>query len=229
LRRRPRATSSGWLAVALALGCGGLATAGRMRLDPETLAAALAGRYDSSAQAQAELRAGSADPHEPLALLIARVSAPLVADVVFFVQESAADDPRRVFAQRIWVLGVDSRHQVVHGVYRFAEPERWRAGAASPELFSALLVRDLEPVAGCDVHWSRTARGFRGVNDPKSCRSSRDDGSALHFEQVLELEGEGLALSEREIDARGVSVRGRDASSPYLFRRRSDPASANRP
>ncbi|MFO1410693.1 MAG: CpcT/CpeT family chromophore lyase [Steroidobacteraceae bacterium] len=189
------------------------------RLDPAMLAALLAGRYDNAAQAQAEARAGEADAHAALVLVITPVAAPLVADTVLFVQESAADDPRRVFSQRIWVVGSDARHHVMHGVYRFAEPERWRAGAASPELFRALLVRDLEPVAGCDVRWSRGERGLRGANDPAQCRVAGPDGVALGLEQVLEFDGTTLASSERTLDARGAAAGGRGPQSPYLFRR----------
>jgi hypothetical protein len=107
------------------------AAAGGARLDAPTVAAALAGRYDNVAQVEAERRSGVAAAHEPLALTITPVTAPLVADVVLFVQEGAADDPRRVFSQRIWVLGADARRHVLHGVYRVAEPERWRAGAGN--------------------------------------------------------------------------------------------------
>lgn len=195
-------------------------TADRQRAELAALGAALDGRYDNLAQSQAELRAGAADPHEPLSLVIARVQAPLVGDDVFFVRESAADDPRRVFSQRIWVLGADAAGHSVHGVYRFAEPERWRSGADNPELFRALLVRDLQPVSGCDVRWSRTPAGFRGANDPASCRVAADAGEALRFEQVLQLENGGLAFSEREVNGAGATVRGRDAAAPYIFRRR---------
>jgi hypothetical protein len=200
------------------------AAEGGSRLDPATLGAALAGRYDNGAQVDAERAAAVADAHAPLALLIMPVPAPLVADTVLFVQESAADDPRRVFSQRIWVLAADAHHRVVHGVYRFVEPARWRGGAAAPELFRALLVRDLEPVAGCDVRWSRGPHGLRGANDPASCRVAGAGGESLHLEQVLEFDGTTLAYSERTLDARGDAVRGRGVAAPYLFRRRQSPA-----
>jgi hypothetical protein len=195
-------------------------TAERRQAEVAALGAALEGRYDNVAQSQAELRAGAASPHEPLALVIARVQAPLVGDDVYFVRESAADDPRRVFSQRIWVLGVDAAGRSVHGVYRFAEPERWRSGADSAELFRALLADDLAPASGCDVRWSRTPAGFRGANDPATCRVAADAGEELRFEQVIRLENGELAFSEREVDGAGATVRGRDAAAPYIFRRR---------
>jgi hypothetical protein len=207
------------LATALALAACA-ASPQRQQAERAALGAALAGSYDNLAQSAAELRAGTADPHEPLALLIVRVSAQLVGDDVFYVRETAAADPRRVFAQRIWVLEGDAAGHSVHGVYRFAEPERWRTGADDPSLFTALLPRDLEPLAGCDVRWRRTADGFRGVNDPAACRVAGDGGTALGFEQVLVLRNGELEFSERQVDAQGATLRGRDAASPYHFRRR---------
>ena len=212
MRHASAAVAALWLAACAT-------TAEKQRVELAALGAALDGRYDNLAQSQAELRAGAADPHEPLGLVIARVQAPLVGDDVFYVRESAADDPRRVFSQRIWVLGVDTAGRSVHGIYRFAEPERWGAGADSAELFRALLVRDLEPVSGCDVRWSRTPTGFRGVNDAASCRVATDAGATLRLEQVLQLQDGGLAFSERTLDAAGATVRGRDAAAPYLLRR----------
>ncbi len=201
-----------WLA-----GCA--TTAERQRAELAALGSALAGSYDNRAQAQAELAAGATAAHAPLALLIARLRAPLVGDDVYFVRESALDDPRRIFSQRVWVLGVDASGRIAHGVYRFAEPERWRSGGESPELFRALLPRDLEPAAGCDVRWSRTAQGFRGANDPASCRVAGEGGATLGFEQELRLEAGELALGERTFDAAGTA--GPGAATSYLFRRRS--------
>jgi CpeT/CpcT family (DUF1001) len=209
---------AGAAAVALLLAACA-ATPAHQRAELAALAAELDGSYDNLAQVQAEQRAGAADPHEPLALTIRRVQAPLVGDQIFVVRESAADDPRRLFSQRVWVLDQDADGHIVHEVYRFAEPERWRAGDENPELFRALLLRDLEPVGGCGVRWSRAAAGFRGINDPATCGVKQDTDRARHREQVLQLDAAGLAYSEREVDAAGVTVRGRDAANPYILRR----------
>jgi hypothetical protein len=74
-------------------------------------------------------------------------------------------------------------------------------------------------VSGCEVRWRRRARGLRGANDPAQCRVAGAAGEPLHFEQVLELDGTTLALGERTLDAQGAAVPGRDAGTPYLFRR----------
>ena len=62
------------------------------------LAAMLPGSYDNLAQSRAS--AG----HPALRLVIAPVQAALVGEHVFYVQEMAADDPRRVLSQRLYVL-----------------------------------------------------------------------------------------------------------------------------
>jgi hypothetical protein len=62
------------------------------------LAAMLPGSYDNLAQSR------QSPEHPALKLVVAPVQAPLVGDHVFYVQEMAADDPRRVLAQRLYVV-----------------------------------------------------------------------------------------------------------------------------
>ena len=63
----------------------------------------LAGSYDNLAQSRAS------PDHAPLRLMIAPVQAPLVGEHVFYVQEMAADDPRRVLAQHLYVVESGAR------------------------------------------------------------------------------------------------------------------------
>src|SRR5262245_3065886 len=75
----------------------------------EQLTATLPGSYDNLAQS----RADGAD-HPPLRLMIVPVQAPLVGDHVYYVQEMAADDLRRVLAQRLYVVNsVPKKQQAV--------------------------------------------------------------------------------------------------------------------
>jgi hypothetical protein len=191
----------------------------RQRAELASLGAALHGRYDNLAQVQAEQHDGAARPHEALALAIVRVQALLVGDDVYFVREAAADDPRRVFSERIWVLAADRDGGIIQTVYRFAEPERWRSGAASPELFHALLQRDLTARPGCEGRWRRTATGFRGANLPSTCGLASETGGLLRVEQTLRLEGDELDYSEQTLDAAGRTMSGWAAEAPYRFRR----------
>src|SRR5690606_15489326 len=107
------------------------------------LAAMLAGSYDNLAQS----RAGGG--HAALRLVIAPVRAPLVGDHVFYVQETAADDERRVLAQRLYVLRpVEGAERAVLAQADFAETSRWRDGHRNRDLFKSLLPQDLRPRGG---------------------------------------------------------------------------------
>ena len=123
------------------------------------------------------------NPQQTLAIL--RLASPLVGDNVFYVRETAANDARRVISERIWSLEA-ATDKLIHGsVYAFDEPERWRSGADSPELFRSLLMRDLRPLAACDLLWERSAQGFSAT------------GVSARCPQRWRLEGDELAFSEQ--------------------------------
>jgi hypothetical protein len=118
-------------------------------------------------------------------LTILPLSAPLVGDNVLYVRETAANDVHRVISERIWSLQVAADNHILGSVYLFEEPERWRGGAESPELFRSLLLRDLQPVPGCDLVWHKSERGFSAAAVSARCP------------QRWRLEGDELAFSER--------------------------------
>jgi hypothetical protein len=119
------------------------------------------------------------------ALVIMRVAAPLVGDQVFFVRETAANDARRIVSERIWSLQVAADGGIVGGVYGLQEPDRWRVGVESPELFRSLLMRDLRPLPGCELLWTSSAHGFSATSASPRCP------------QRWRLEGDSLAFSEQ--------------------------------
>jgi CpeT/CpcT family (DUF1001) len=166
-------TTSRSIAAALLLG-GALAlaacksTADLSKSQLATLADLLPGNYGNPQQT----------------LIIMRVAAPLVGDQVFYVRETAANDVRRVVSERIWSLQVAADGSIVGGVYALQEPERWRVGVESPELFRSLLMRDLRPLAGCDLLWTSGAHGFSATSANERCP------------QRWRLEGDSLAFSE---------------------------------
>jgi hypothetical protein len=210
----------GWLLLVLVLpwlvACSTPTKRGEAALNE--LVAMLPGSYDNLAQARA------APDHPPLRLVVAPVQAPLVGDHVFYVQEMAADDPRRVLAQRLYVLDAvpDSEFAVLMQL-DFKEPARWRDGHVNRDLFRGLLMEDLRPRSGCDLLWKRSERGFSASNDPQHCRTtSRETGEALRVEQRAELDGDGLAILDRHRDAAGRVVYGGEADPFYRFNRRAD-------
>ena len=124
------------------------------------------------------------------ALTIMRVAAPLVGDQIFYVRETAANDARRIVSERIWSLQVSADGGIVGGVYALEEPDRWRIGTESPELFRSLLMRDLRPLPGCELLWTSSAHSFSAASASGRCP------------QHWKLEGDTIAFSEQP----GVAV-----------------------
>jgi hypothetical protein len=191
------------------------------------LVAMLGGSYDNIAQSRA-----SSD-HPALKLMVVPVDAPGVGEHVFYVQEMAADDARRVLAQRLYVLDlVPKREQAIMTQLDFKEPSRWRDGHMKRELFRALVPEDLRIRAGCELMWSRKPQDKpAGKVQPNAftatmggaCRSSsRVTGETLKVEQRMELDAENFAIFEQQRDAAGVLASG-DIRDPYFrFSRRAD-------
>jgi CpeT/CpcT family (DUF1001) len=171
-----------------------------------TLVVQLPGAYDNLQQVQADAAAGRPGAHAAQALIIMKLQAPLVGDDVLYVRETAADDARRVTAERIWSLKVNAGGQIVATLARFEEPERWRIGATSPELFRSLLLRDLRSIDGCELLWQKTAAGFAGDSLSTTCRRGGAAGGASQI-QHWHLNGEVLELAE--------------GADTYRFQRRS--------
>jgi hypothetical protein len=181
------------------------------------LSAMLAGSYDNLAQS----RAG--EGHVALRLVIAPVRAPMVGDHVFYVQEMAADDARRVQAQRLYVLhpaGKGERALLVQA--DFTEISRWRDGHLNRDLFKSMLPQDLRPRAGCDLLVTRQDRGFTATGGAGCRVSAPGTGETLRVEQRFELDADGLAVFEQQRDAAGTLVRGAGADAWYRYARRAD-------
>jgi hypothetical protein len=123
------------------------------------IAVLLPGRYDNRAQVQSD----GAGAELALELNIAPIYAPFLSDHVFYVQESAFDDPRRVLSQRLFVLDVGAEKKILQRVYGFTEPVRWRDGHANTDLFKGLMGQDVGPVNGsCVLEWTLGAQAFSG-------------------------------------------------------------------
>ncbi len=121
-------------------------------------------------------------------LLILNLFSPLLTGTVLYVRESDALDPRRVYSERVWILDVSGSNHIVATNYAFEQPDRWRDGAESPELFRSLLQQDLRPLPGCDLIWEKTAHGYSATSASPRCPQS------------WKLEGEQLSFSERPVD-----------------------------
>jgi hypothetical protein len=196
--------------------CNTTATRGEAALNE--LVALLPGSYDNIAQAR------TMPDHSSLRLVIAPVQAPLVGDHVFYMQEMAGDDPRRVLSQRLYVVdAVPSSEMAVMTLLDFIEPSRWRDGHLNRDLFRSLITTDLRPRAGCDLLWKKSDTGFSATNNPQQCRgTSRETGETLKVEMRAEVDSDGVTLFEQHRDALGAVIPGAEADPHYHFSRRAD-------
>lgn len=191
----------------------------RGELEMAEFTALLPGSYDNLAQSR--LPGGE---HAPLKLLIAPVDAPVIGDHVYYVQETAADDPRRVFAQRLFTVveSNDPLHPMLV-TYDLREPGRWRDAHLRRELFRGLLPEDIRLRSGCEMRVERSDEGFTLKNDPKACRvPARGTGETLRAEQGMEVHEDGVAVLDIRRDANGTVVEGGGADPWYRFVRRAD-------
>ncbi len=128
----------------------------------------LPGRYDNGAQAEADARSGMHPAHEAVALVIIHVYTPRLGHYVYYAQESAADDPRRVLSQKMYSFQLDEKRGVVETAYEFVDPVRWRDGLQSKELFTAVQSEDVQPEL-CQLLWTKKGAAFVAVHDQQLC------------------------------------------------------------
>ena len=182
----------------------------------------LPGTYSNVAQHEADVTAGR-PPHEALAIAIVPIDSPIMGAHAFYLQEMAADDPRRVMLQQVLSFELTDRGKIKESVATLGEPRRWRDGQLNPELFTAMVLEDLVPMSGCDLFWTRAGEGFVGANEPLRCHTAAHASEAAARTQLLaELKATELALSEQSYDANGVLVQGRADDPLYRFRKGSE-------
>jgi hypothetical protein len=188
------------LACAAALGAVGCASGPpkATEADLTLMLTMLPGRYDNAAQAEADTRAGVHPAHESVALLIIHVYTPRLGHYVYYAQESAANDPRRVFSTKMYSFQLDEKRGVVETLYAFAEPGRWRDGAQNKDLFTAVQMEDVQPEL-CQLLWTRKGDAFVAAHDPKAC----PDGAGAAAAPLLELSTGGLTVGDYKFVRRG--------------------------
>ncbi len=212
-RRRPLRSWPAWCLAALALaGC--TTEASKRQADFDKLIQRLPGQYDNLAQAHSD----ASGAHAAVALLIRPVNALTVGRIVFFVRETAADDPRRVLSQHIWTFELDKKNRLVQTIYSFKEPRRWLHAAEDPYVMQSVLPDDLSGLTGCELIWSKAGDDFRGATKPDTCKESAGAEGAL-IEQSAELHDSELLLNERLPG--GGTPDGTESASSYRFQRRA--------
>jgi hypothetical protein len=132
------------------------------------LLAVLPGEYDNRAQAELDARNGVRPAHDAVTLIIARVFTPRLGHHVYYAQEMAADDPRRVLSEQMYSFEVDDKRGIVETMYEFVEPARWRDGQLNKDVFTSVVLEDLQ-AEGCVLLWKRAGGRFVATHDPKVC------------------------------------------------------------
>jgi hypothetical protein len=212
--RRSTAIAGLMFTVALLVGCGG--SLAQRKIELAQLGRVLPGEYDNLDQ----VKTPEGAQLTPLRVAIVPIYAPLLGRDIFYLQEMAADDSRRVTAQRVLSLEVTPDGKLLQGVYALNEPARWRDGHEKADLFKSLLPQDLRLVEGCDVVWQVSGKRFTGANDPARCRfTRRTNDETVRQESRVELDDDGIAFADSLIGASGA----REPPVPvwYRFRRRA--------
>jgi CpeT/CpcT family (DUF1001) len=152
--------------------------------DLTQLLAVLPGQYDNRAQAELDARNGVKPAHDAVTLIIARVFTPRLGHHVYYAQEMAADDPRRVLSEKMYSFEVDEARGIVETVYEFVEPVRWRDGQLNKDLFTSVVIEDLQ-AEGCVLLWKRDGARFVATHDPKGCPDPGGGASVTQAEFSL--------------------------------------------
>jgi hypothetical protein len=151
----------------------------------------LPGHYDNTAQVEADAHSRTSPPHDAVALTITHVFTPRLGHHVYYAQETAADDPRRVFSQKMYSFEVDEKRGIVETLFEFVEPLRWRDGQQNKDIFTVVTTDDVQP-EGCRLLWKKKDAGFVATHDPKACP---DAGGGAVVPQA-ELTGGVLTVGE---------------------------------
>lgn len=213
-RRSCRTALAGLALALLCAACGGAPA--KRTVELAQLAKLLPGEYDNRDQ----LRTPGGADLPPLRVAIVPIYAPLVGKNIFYLQEMAADDSRRVTAQRVLSLEVTPKGRILEGLYGLNEPSRWRDGHEHVDVFKSLLPQDLRLASGCELIWQASGRRFEASNDPARCRvTRRASGDTVNQESHIQLDDDGIAFSDAIIDAAGA----RTPPTPvwYRFRRQA--------
>jgi hypothetical protein len=186
------------LACAAALAAGGCASGPPQATEADLtlMLTMLPGHYDNRAQAELDAQSGTRPAHPSLALLILHVYTPRLGHYVYYAQESAAGEPGRILSQKMYSFALDEKRGIVETLYEFVEPGRWRDGAQSKELFTAVQIEDVQPEL-CQLLWKKKGEGFAAAHDPKAC----PDGAGAA--PLMELTAGALSTGDNRFVRRG--------------------------
>jgi hypothetical protein len=172
----------------------------------------LPGVYDNAIQIQDD----SVATHEPTDLVIVRVSSMMIGKVVFYEQQFATGNPRRVLQQRLHRFEVsEDGKQITHSMLSLREPARWTTGYQRPEIFKSLMPDDVTP-GNCPLEWKKEEGKFIGTNSGP-CRANTSSGRPALLQTRLELTELELTVSENLVNSAGEAISdGRDPEMKFI-------------
>jgi hypothetical protein len=177
------------LLLVLACGCAGVREEQQREEDFGELLGWFPGHYDNKEQAAQDEKSGVHPAHAAIALIIIPVQTPRLGHHVFFAEETAADDPKRVMSERMFSFDLDEKRGIVGIMYDFVDSRRWRDGQMNPDVFTVVMSDDVVP-AGCEFMWKRSGETFSAGYDPKHCHTRVKPG-----ESPAELTIDSLSLA----------------------------------
>jgi hypothetical protein len=223
--------------IALLTGC----AENKQRVYEEDLARMshwLPGTYDNSAQARSDVQKGVHPPHDAVELAIVPLESVSIGRNAFYLQESAADDPRRVLSQQV-IMFTASEKGVIESISTLEDPLRWRDGQRQADIFMGMTPKDLKPATGCELKWRRDTESgkekklskeeaervaqktrFIGTNDPKKCEETSHVVMGLvQVELRAELTANEYSVAEIQYDSNDQVVSGNKEDPFYRFRK----------
>lgn len=223
--------------IALLAGC----AENKERVNEEDLARMsrwLPGTYDNTAQVRSDVQKGIRSPHDAVELAVVPLDSISIGRNAFYLQEMAADDPRRVLSQQV-IRFTSSKKGIVESVSTLEDPLRWRDGQRQADIFMGMTPKDLKPVTGCDLEWRReTEPGkekklskeeaervaqktrFIGANDSKKCEETSHLVMGLvQVELRAELTANEFSIAEIQYDSNGQVISGNKEDPFYRFRK----------
>ena len=223
--------------MALLAGC----AENKQRLYEEDLARMsrwLPGTYDNSAQAGSDVHKGVRPPHDAVELAVVPLDSISIGRNAFYLQEMAADDPRRVLSQQV-IRFTASEKGIVESISTLEDPLRWRDGHRQADMFMGMTPKDLKPATGCELKWRRESEPdkekklskeeaervaqktrFIGANDPKKCEETSHLAMGLvQVELRAELTANEFSLAEIQYDSNGQVISANKEEPFYRFRK----------
>jgi hypothetical protein len=223
--------------IALLAGC----AENKQRVYEEDLARMsrwLPGTYDNTAQARSDVQKGVRPPHDAVELAVVPLESVSIGRNAFYLQEMAADDPRRVLSQQVLMFRAGEKG-IVETVSTLEDPLRWRDGQRQSDIFMGMTPKDLKPATGCELKWRReTEPGkekkpskeeaervaqktrFIGSNDPKKCEETSHLVMGLvQVELRAELTANEFSVAEIQYDSNGQVISGNKEEPFYRFRK----------